>query len=91
MSASLLITLCCIGIIAILLGRAIYVVRSEDTSTRGSLPGTGSHKLRSDYQSGVGGGHVTEWEIPRDPQAYAKHLIPLKAKPADKTGDAHDR
>ncbi|MGR3491871.1 MAG: hypothetical protein ACU0DW_07405 [Shimia sp.] len=80
MSASLLITLCCIGIVAILVGRAIHAVRTEDPAERGSKPGTGSHTLRSDYQSGVGGGHVTEWEIPRDPDAYAKHLIPLKAR-----------
>ncbi len=43
---------------------------------RGSAPGKGMHILESDYQSGMGGGNVTRWEIPRDPQAYAKLFAP---------------
>lgn len=34
------------------------------------------HTLRSDYQSGMGGGNVTTWKIPKDPQAYAKLFVP---------------
>ncbi|MFZ7090597.1 hypothetical protein [Primorskyibacter sp. 2E233] len=47
---------------------------------RGSAPGTGFHELKSDYQSGVGGGHSQSWKIPRDPQDYAKLFIPKDAK-----------
>jgi hypothetical protein len=47
---------------------------------RGSKPGAGYHELRSDYQSGVGGGHVTTWKVPRDPQEYARKFIPKDRK-----------
>ncbi|MFY0618213.1 MAG: hypothetical protein JXQ88_12125 [Shimia sp.] len=35
-----------------------------------------NHVLRSDYQSGVGGGNVTTWKVPKDPDAYAKLFVP---------------
>ena len=47
---------------------------------RGSEPGKGYHELRSDYQSGVGGGHVTTWKVPRDPQEYAKRFVPKERR-----------
>ncbi|WP_135504966.1 hypothetical protein [Roseovarius aestuariivivens] len=48
----------------------------RDPGRRGSAPGKGHHTLRSDYNSGMGGGNSAEWQVPRDPQAYAKRFIP---------------
>ncbi len=42
------------------------------------------HTLRSDYQSGMGGGNVTTWKIPKDPQAYAKLFVPGGGDAGDK-------
>lgn len=39
-----------------------------------------NHTLRSDYQSGMGGGNVTSWKVPKDPQAYAKLFVPSDKK-----------
>ncbi|QFT96199.1 hypothetical protein FIU85_02680 [Roseovarius sp. THAF8] len=56
---------------------AVAIVGQRKTpGQRGSEPGTGMHTLESDYQSGMGGGNVRRWEIPRDPQAYAKIFAP---------------
>ncbi|WGW02685.1 hypothetical protein [Tropicibacter oceani] len=52
----------------------------QSPGSRGSAPGKGFHELRSDYQSGMGGGHSQSWKIPRDPQDYAKLFIPKDAK-----------
>ncbi|KPA22325.1 hypothetical protein shim_06030 [Shimia sp. SK013] len=38
------------------------------------------HTLRSDYQSGMGGGNVSTWKVPKDPQAYAKLFVPSDKK-----------
>ena len=39
------------------------------------------HTLRSDYQSGMGGGSVRTWKVPKDPQEYARFFVPKnKAK-----------
>ncbi|MBO6896621.1 MAG: hypothetical protein JJ868_04525 [Shimia sp.] len=35
-----------------------------------------NHTLRSDYQSGMGGGSVTTWKVPKDPDAYARLFVP---------------
>ena len=34
------------------------------------------HTLRSDYQSGMGGGAVRTWKVPKDPQEYARLFVP---------------
>ncbi|QDI75897.1 hypothetical protein PNH50_08210 [Leisingera aquaemixtae] len=34
------------------------------------------HTLRSDYQSGMGGGSVRTWKVPKDPQEYARFFVP---------------
>ena len=34
------------------------------------------HTLRSDYQSGMGGGSVRTWKVPKDPQEYARLFVP---------------
>ena len=52
----------------------------KSPGARGSEPGKGMHTLESDYQSGMGGGNVTRWQIPRDPQAYAKLFVPKDTK-----------
>lgn len=36
------------------------------------------HTLRSDYQSGMGGGSVRTWKIPKDPEEYAKFFVPRR-------------
>ena len=66
-------------VIALILGAIVALAilgQRKDPGRRGSDPGTGDHILESDYQSGVGGGHVTRWAIPKDPQAYAKRFVP---------------
>ncbi|MEO1139532.1 MAG: hypothetical protein AAFW87_08755 [Pseudomonadota bacterium] len=66
-------------IVAAVAGLAILGQR-KDPGKLGSKPGKGVHTLESDYQSGVGGGNVTRWTVPRDPQEYAKRFIPKDAK-----------
>jgi hypothetical protein len=39
-----------------------------------------NHTLRSDYQSGMGGGNVATWKVPKDPQDYAKLFVPSDKK-----------
>ncbi|OED47615.1 hypothetical protein [Leisingera sp. S232] len=34
------------------------------------------HTLRSDYQSGMGGGAARSWKVPKDPQEYARFFVP---------------
>lgn len=34
------------------------------------------HTLRSDYQSGMGGGSMRTWKVPKDPQEYARFFAP---------------
>ncbi len=38
------------------------------------------HVLRSEYQSGIGGGDTRTWKVPKDPQEYAKQFVPAHAK-----------
>ncbi|MBO9476849.1 hypothetical protein J7382_04805 [Shimia sp. R11_0] len=35
-----------------------------------------NHVLRSDYQSGMGGGAQRTWKVPKDPDAYARLFVP---------------
>ena len=36
------------------------------------------HTLRSDYQSGMGGGSVRTWKVPKDPEEYARLFVPKR-------------
>lgn len=62
--------------IVVALGLLAYRMQRANPGSRGSEPGKGHHILESDYQSGVGGGNVTRWKVPRDPQEYAKRFVP---------------
>ena len=64
-------------IIAVLLGRALWIVRSEKDEGRGSLPGKGDHIIEANYFSGGGGGgQQSTFRVPKDPQDYAKRFVP---------------
>ena len=66
-------------ILVVLFVRAILVMRSEGKSSRGSAPGRGHHTIDSSYFSGGGGGgHQSSFQVPRDPQEYAKGFVPRK-------------
>ncbi|WP_317054910.1 hypothetical protein [Roseovarius rhodophyticola] len=65
-----------IGLIALAIGALAVLGQRKDPGRLGSDPGEGDHILESDYQSGVGGGNVTRWTVPKDPQAYAKRFVP---------------
>jgi hypothetical protein len=41
------------------------------------------HHLRSEYQSGVGGGDTRTWKVPKDPQEYARLFVPEGASGDD--------
>ena len=45
------------------------------------------HLLRSDYQSGMGGGAVTTWKVPKNPDSYAKFFVPKQAEDKDASDD----
>ncbi len=64
------------GLIVLFVGAIAVMGKSKANKLRGSEPGKGYHTLTSDYQSGMGGGHVTTWKVPRDPQEYAKRFVP---------------
>ena len=71
-------------ILAILLIRAIWVVRQEKDQRRGSLPGDGDHVVRADYFSGgAGGGHSGSFKVPKDPQKYAQQFVPKDKRSKD--------
>ncbi|NSX55226.1 hypothetical protein [Parasulfitobacter algicola] len=57
---------------------ALAIVRVKQTrgTERGSLPGKGDHIIEADYSSGMGGGHHTQYRVPKDPQEYAKMFVP---------------
>ncbi|RKF15024.1 hypothetical protein D6850_09205 [Roseovarius spongiae] len=65
-----------LALIATVVAALAMLGQRKSPGSRGSEPGKGVHVLESDYQSGVGGGHVTRWTVPRDPQEYAKHFVP---------------
>lgn len=64
------------GLVVLFIGALAVMGQRNDSEERGSAPGKGYHTLTSDYQSGMGGGHVTTWKVPRDPQEYAKRFVP---------------
>ncbi|WP_208351518.1 hypothetical protein [Pseudaestuariivita rosea] len=62
---------------------AIAVARMRDLkgTERGSPPGKGYHVIDADYSSGAGGGgHQTQYKVPKDPQEYAKLFVPKETK-----------
>ncbi|CTQ31838.1 hypothetical protein [Jannaschia rubra] len=68
-------------IVALLLGRAIWILRAEtrqghDGRPRGIPPGTGYTQIDSNYSSGLGGGHQLITRVPKDPQEYARAFVP---------------
>ena len=75
----LFVPLSIVGILVLVAALAVMAQRTNP-GQRGSRPGRGYHVLRSDYQSGMGGGHVTEWQVPKDPDAYAKLFVPKDSK-----------
>lgn len=80
MSSAAFIALLAGAILAILLGRAIYVLRREKGERpRGCEPGEGHTTIHAEYSSGLSG-NSTSYKIPRDPQAYARRFVPPHAK-----------
>lgn len=77
-----LIVAICVAILALLVLRAITVVRSEmgRDAQRGATPGKGTSVIQSEYSSGMGGGAFSETHIPKDPQAYAQVFVPKSSK-----------
>lgn len=69
-------TILLIGLIVLAVVALAIVSQRKDSPHRGSPPGKGFHTLRSDYNSGMGGGNAAEWQVPKDPQAYAKRFVP---------------
>ena len=69
----------CALILAILVGRAVVVLRAERGAgrPRGSPPGRGHHEITSEYASGMGGERMTT-RVPRDPQDYARTFVPRR-------------
>jgi hypothetical protein len=80
------------AIIALLLVRAVWVVRSElrNPPDRGAAPGPGETVIDVSYHSGgAGGGHSAEIRMSRDPQDQARFFVPLSARRKSK-GPDHD-
>jgi hypothetical protein len=64
-------------VVLVLVLRAAQSLRHTRGTERGSLPGHGHHVIRAEYMSGGGGGgHFASYEIPKDPQEYARRFVP---------------
>ena len=73
----------CVLILAVLLGRAVWVLRQEAAQEdggrpRGTAPGTGYTEIQSEYFSGLGGGSQMTSRVPKDPQEYARSFVPRR-------------
>ncbi|PWJ21165.1 hypothetical protein [Jannaschia seohaensis] len=73
------------AILALLIGRAAWILRREARQPdggrpRGIDPGEGYIEIESDYSSGVGGGHQLTSRVPRDPQEYARSFVPRRKR-----------
>ncbi|MEM1235412.1 MAG: hypothetical protein AAGI10_00485 [Pseudomonadota bacterium] len=80
MSSAAFIALISAAILAILVGRAVVIMRRESKITvRGTPPGDGDTVIHAEYSSGLSG-HSTTYKIPQDPQAYARRFVPPQAK-----------
>ncbi|WGH78177.1 hypothetical protein [Jannaschia ovalis] len=78
------VTLCGL-IVAILVLRALWVLRQEARQPhggrpRGIAPGEGYEEIVSDYSTGAGGGSRLVTRVPRDPQEYARVFVPRRNK-----------
>ena len=70
-------------ILAVLVARAVWVLRHEARQEdggvpRGIPPGEGYTEIESNYSSGVGGGNQLTTRVPKDPQEYARAFIPRR-------------
>ncbi|TFL17792.1 hypothetical protein [Jannaschia formosa] len=73
------------AIIALLVARAVWILRREARQEdggrpRGIEPGKGYIEIESDYSSGVGGGNQLTSRVPRDPQEYARSFVPRRRR-----------
>jgi hypothetical protein len=67
------------AILAVLTGRALWVLRSERDAPRGVEPGRGHTEIDCSYFSGAGGGGDQRVvRVPRDPQDYARAFVPAR-------------
>lgn len=73
---SLFVSILIVGIVVLATVLAIVVQRAGQTEHDDTDPDY--HTLRSDYQSGMGGGSVRTWKVPKDPQEYAQFFVPRK-------------
>lgn len=64
------------AILLILVAKAFWVIWKEKDAQRGSEPGKGYHEIDASYMSGVGGGQVKTFKVPKDPQEYARRFVP---------------
>lgn len=64
--------------------RALSVMRAEKGRPRGVAPGRGHTRVEAGYWSGgAGGGHDGHFDVPRDPQAYARRFVPRRTGGTD--------
>lgn len=75
------------AILLVLALRTVAVIRREGARPpRGAPPGKGHHVIDASYLSGGGGGgHHGTFTVPRDPQDYARALVPRHARERDRT------
>ncbi|ANP35002.1 MULTISPECIES: hypothetical protein [Rhodobacterales] len=71
---SLFMSFLVVGVIVMTAVVAVIGQRRAPTEEDDSDPDY--HTLRSDYQSGMGGGSVRTWKVPKDPQEYARLFVP---------------
>ena len=71
---SLLSSILIFGILVVAVIAAVAAQRRDPLEEEEDDPNY--HTLRSDYQSGMGGGSVRTWKVPKDPQEYARFFAP---------------
>jgi hypothetical protein len=65
------------AILVVLTWRTLAIMRAEKGRPRGAPPGRGHTRVEAGYWSGgAGGGHDGHFDVPRDPQAYARRFVP---------------
>lgn len=77
---AVVITLLALIVLALVILTAGLSLRKTRGTERGSLPGKGNHIVESNYSSGVGGGNISTFTVPKDPQEYAKRFVPKERK-----------
>ena len=73
---TVLMSLLLLGVIALIVVTSIIGQRRAPLEEDDTDPDY--HTLRSDYQSGMGGGSVRTWKVPKDPEEYAKFFVPKR-------------